>query len=68
MSGQDPGGGRLREAAALLPVLGMVAFLVPLAWAGRGGVGVAIYVFAAWVVLIALAAWLSRRLARRGGR
>jgi amino acid permease len=70
MSGKRPDrpGERLRAAALLLPVLGAGAFAMPVAWAGDGGVGVAIYVFVAWAVLIVLAGWLSWRLSRRQGR
>jgi hypothetical protein len=72
MTGEDPGqgggGNRLREAALALPALGILAFVVPVAWAGTGGAGVAIYVFVAWAALIVLAARLARLLTRDGRR
>lgn len=58
---------RLRDAAKILPFLGVVLWAIPLAWAhgdastdvGTGGL---IYVFAVWVLLIVLSALLSRRV------
>ena len=59
---------RLRDAARLLPVLGILFLLVPLLWStgeeaptstARGF----IYVFAIWLGLIVVAGLLSRRLA-----
>lgn len=58
---------RIREGARVLPVLGVVLVLLPLLWAGdpetpaptRGGM---IYIFGVWLLLIAAAGWLSRRL------
>lgn len=52
------------DAARLLPILGFLAFLLPLLWGGgttRMGV---IYIFAVWVVLIVLSVALSRILGR----
>jgi hypothetical protein len=60
---------RLRDAARLLPVLGLVLLLMPMLWAPGAGmvratVGDAIYVFVVWVALIgaaaALAPWLRQ--------
>ena len=59
---------RLRDAARLLPVLGILFLLMPLLWStgeeaptstARGF----IYVFAIWLGLIVVAGLLSRRLA-----
>ena len=59
---------RMRDAAQLLPILGLLLFLVPLLWTGdpdapaTTGRGI-IYVFAAWAGLIAssmlLSLWLT---------
>ena len=55
---------RLRDAARLLPVLGLVLLLLPMLWAPavRATVADAIYLFVVWVALIAAAAALARRL------
>ncbi len=58
---------RLRDAARMLPVLGIVLWLMPLLWrraAGEtGGAGSAVlFVFVAWTVLILLAALIAHRL------
>ncbi len=54
---------RLRDALRMLPVLGVVLWLFPLLWRGTGGTGIAVqYVFGVWVLLIVLAAALSRGL------
>jgi putative effector of murein hydrolase LrgA (UPF0299 family) len=60
---------RIRDAAALLPVLGLVLFMPPVvtlfaaAYADVAGVPlVVVYVFGTWLALIVAAAWLSRRL------
>ncbi len=54
---------RLRDALRMLPVLGVILWLLPLLWRGAGGTGIAVqYVFGVWVFLIVLAALLSRRL------
>ncbi|MBK5933034.1 hypothetical protein C8N32_11749 [Rhodovulum imhoffii] len=52
---------RLRDMARLLPVLGIVLFLLPLLH-GRPEAGVIAYLFLAWAGLILLAGLLSRRL------
>ena len=51
----------------MLPVLGLVLFLLPLLWAGGEGGTTArsgLYLFGVWACLIAIAAILSRGLAR----
>jgi hypothetical protein len=60
---------RLRDAAVLLPVLGLVLFMPPVitlfAAAGAGVAGVplvVVYVFGTWLGVIIAAAALSRRL------
>lgn len=63
---------RIRDMARLLPLVGAVLFLIPLVWpqqrdgAAAGDVqmtsGAIVYVFAAWVILIALAAVIGRLL------
>ena len=60
---------RVRDAAVLLPVLGLVLFMPPVitlfASAGAGVTGVpliVVYVFGTWLGLIVAAALLSRRL------
>lgn len=61
--------GRLRDAATLLPVLGLVLLMPPVvtlfvaAGADVAGVPlVVVYVFGTWLGLVAAAAWLARRL------
>jgi len=60
---------RLRDAARLLPVLGLFLLLLPLLWAPDARMaltaGDVIYFFAVWLVLIALAAAFAPGL--RGG-
>jgi uncharacterized membrane protein len=55
---------RLRDAARLLPILGLFLLLLPALWAApaQGGSDW-VYVFAVWAGLIALAAALSPGLA-----
>ena len=59
---------RAGDAARLLPVLGLFVFILPLFWGdGRDRPltsEVGLYLFAAWGVLVLIAAWLSRRLMR----
>jgi hypothetical protein len=65
---------RVRDAAHLLPVLGVVLLLVPLLWApsdAEGGVGNAaalLYVLGVWAGLILAALGLSRALAPGEGQ
>ena len=58
---------RTTDAARLLPILGFLALCLPILWGGEGrrftSVGV-IYLFGVWVVLIAVAMLLARRLRR----
>lgn len=60
---------RMMDAARLLPVLGVLLFLVPLFWApdpvqpAATARGMA-YIFAVWAGLILASAWISRCLAR----
>ena len=61
--------GRVRDAAALLPILGLVLFVPPVitlfakSQLGVGGVPlIVVYVFATWIALIAAAAALARKL------
>ena len=61
---------RLRDAARLLPLLGLFLLLLPLMWgepSGKGAGQTVVYVFIAWAVLIALAAYLAPGLARPEG-
>lgn len=58
---------RLHDAARLVPVFGVVLFLLPGLWhpgpgAARTTAPDAIYLFAVWAALVAAAALLSRRL------
>ena len=59
---------RRMDAARLLPLLGVVLFLMPLLWATGGNAATArggMYIFAIWAGLIVVAAWLSRWLVGR---
>jgi len=60
---------RLRDAARLLPVLGLFLLLLPLLWTSEARLaltsGDVIYFFAVWLVLIGLAAAFAPGL--RGG-
>jgi CheY-like chemotaxis protein len=58
---------RLEDAARLLPWLGAFLFGLPLLWTGARTAPGLVYLFAAWIVLIAVALVLSRRLARAEG-
>ncbi|EBA10625.1 hypothetical protein [Roseobacter sp. CCS2] len=55
---------RVRDAAKLLPFVGVVLLAIPLAWTGGEGddqIGASglLYVFGVWVLLIVLTALLS---------
>lgn len=55
---------RLRDAARLLPILGLFLLMLPALWAGPAPGGRDwVYVFAVWAGLIGLAAALSPGLA-----
>lgn len=60
---------RLRDAARLLPVLGLFLLLLPLLWKSESRLaltsGDVVYFFAVWLVLIGLAAAFAPGL--RGG-
>lgn len=60
---------RLRDAARLLPVLGVFLLLLPLLWAPAAGLsltsGDVVYFFGVWLLLIGLAAAFAPGL--RGG-
>ena len=52
---------RIGDAARVLPVLGIILVLLPILWTGEAALSsTAIYIFAAWVVLIVIAAIVSR--------
>jgi hypothetical protein len=59
---------RLADAARLLPILGLVLCLLPVFWqpavSGQPRLTASdgVYLFAVWIGLIAVAAFLSRRL------
>lgn len=58
---------RVRDAAKLVPFLGLVLWALPLSWnqdpdGGHIGSAGLIYIFAVWVVLIVLAAVLASRI------
>jgi hypothetical protein len=58
---------RLMDAARILPVLGLVLFLLPALWRQPGEpntAGEAVYLFAVWALLILAAALLARPLRR----
>lgn len=58
---------RLRDAARLLPILGLFLLLLPLMWGDVTGAGAGqtvVYVFVIWAILIGLAAYLAPGLAR----
>lgn len=58
---------RLRDAARMLPLLGLFLLLIPLLWStpdGKGAGATVVYVFWVWAMLIGLAAYLAPGLAR----
>jgi hypothetical protein len=58
---------RLMDGARILPVLGLVLFLLPALWRRPGEpntAGEALYLFAVWAALILAAALLARPLRR----
>ena len=61
---------RLQDAARLLPVIGLFAWLIPLLWPRTADAAPAmgtalIYLFTTWIILILVGALLSRRLTLR---
>ena len=61
---------RLRDAARLLPIVGLVLWMLPLTWsevdgADGGASSALIYIFGVWVLLIVLAAVFSRHMGSR---
>lgn len=63
---------RLRDAARLLPVVGIILLLVPLLWVPeaevRLGSGDVLYFFGVWLILIGAAAGFAPGLSRGGER
>jgi len=60
---------RVADAARVLPLAGLIFFMLPLLWTGRENVGgstgyAGLYLFAVWFVLIAVAFVLAPRLRR----
>jgi hypothetical protein len=58
---------RIRDAAKLMPFLGMILWAIPLAWSrgdGSNDVGTAglIYVFGVWVIMILATGLLATRV------
>jgi ABC-type transport system involved in cytochrome c biogenesis permease component len=58
---------RVRDAAKLLPFVGAVLWVLPLSWGqdpqdGQIGSAGLIYIFAVWVLLIVLGAFLANRI------
>jgi len=58
---------RLRDAARLLPLLGLILWLIPLLWPREPGAAqetsfALLYIFGVWAGLILLSLVLSRRL------
>lgn len=62
---------RLRDAARLLPVFGLVFLLLPILWSPAQGLRVLsrdlVYLFAVWLGLIAVAAAFAPGLSRDEG-
>ena len=56
---------RLRDAARLLPLVGVFLLMLPLMWSDAAGAGrLAVYVFGVWALLIGLAAYVAPGLAQ----
>ncbi|MFT6452116.1 MAG: hypothetical protein ACJA06_001606 [Halocynthiibacter sp.] len=59
---------RLIDMARLLPVLACFLWMIPLLWSSGEGTArtgrAMLYIFSIWIVVIAISAFLSRRLAR----
>ena len=62
---------RLRDAARLLPIFGLLLLVVPLAWTSEGSLslssGDVLYFFLVWIGLIGLAAAFAPGLRRGSG-
>ena len=59
---------RVEDAARLLPILGVILFLLPLMVGGDIGPVRLAYVFSAWFLLILSAMLLARHLGKRGAQ
>ncbi len=59
---------RLMDAARLLPWLGTLLFCLPLLWREAATATGLLFIFAVWMVLIALAAVFARGLETSGAR
>lgn len=55
---------RLRDVARVLPLLGIILWLLPLLWRGDAGKtgGTLIYIFVIWSVLVILSAVVATRI------
>lgn len=53
---------RLRDAARMMPLLGLVLWLLPLAATSPSTGATGVYIFGIWIVLILLAAMLAGRI------
>lgn len=53
---------RLRDAALMMPILGTILWLLPVAATAPSTATTGIYIFGVWIVLIILAAMLARRI------
>ena len=58
---------RLRDGARLLPVVGLVAVMIPLLWPQGRSAAALVYLFAVWAGLVLGAAVLARSLGRDEG-
>ena len=55
---------RLRDAARVMPVLGVLLFAAPVVWPETGTAEAWRYLFLSWLLLIVVAYWIGRRLMR----
>ena len=55
---------RWHDVARMIPVAGLILWLLPLAWRGESGGAAAalVYIFAVWMVLILFSAIISARI------
>ncbi|EPX85620.1 hypothetical protein [Salipiger mucosus] len=63
---------RIIDAARVLPLLGLLLWLIPLLWTDEGVAGVRsstaiVYLFSVWLVLVVLSCVVSTALAFRDG-